>query len=123
MGVQRGAHCVHDEREGSMTSPSWKYCSSIYLPKEHCTLYRDEALGVQLQIMMKRGWSIIPPKEKCYYFIDGVDGVFRSEDELVLALEKRNAARRVHPLATDRKRVPSAIERPQAVAQGALAAR
>jgi len=73
-----------------MRSPSWKYGSSIYLPKKHCTLYRDDDLGAQLQVMLKREWIFIPPREKAYYFIDGVERAFKSERGLMHALERRN---------------------------------
>ena len=71
-----------------MPRPVWTYCTSVYLPKKHCTVYRDETLGVQLQVEVKREWTLIPPKERSYFFIDGNEKVFRSEDRLLRELER-----------------------------------
>ena len=66
-----------------MKKPKWTYCASLYLPKKHCLLYRDEGLGVQLQVMTRTDRVLFHPKEEEYYFIDGVERIFRSEDELM----------------------------------------
>jgi hypothetical protein len=82
-----------------MRKPSWTYCTSVYLPKKHCTVFRDESLGVQLQVEVRREWTLFPPKERSYFFIDGVERVFRSEDRMVRALQRARAgdAHQAHP--------------------------
>ena len=79
-----------------MAKPMWTYCTSVYLPKKHCTVYRDDTLGVQLQVEVKRDWTFFPPKERSYFFIDGDAKVFRSESSLVRELERARAGRS-HP--------------------------
>jgi len=86
-----------------MKSPSWEYCSSIYFPRKHCTIYRDDDLGVQLQVIVKRHWGVLPTRETHRYFIDGVNRVFRSNADLVEALEIRNVEQPVLRLPADRK--------------------
>ena len=70
----------------TIRKPAWSYCSSVYLPKKHCVIYRDDSLGVQLQVEVKRDWTFFPPKERQYFFIDGVERTFKSEEKLVRAL-------------------------------------
>ena len=69
-----------------MDVPRWKYRASIYTKRDHCTLYRDDALGVQMQVMVKREWLLLKPKERVYYFVDGVSRALRSEDEMLRTL-------------------------------------
>ena len=71
-----------------MRRPAWTYYTSVYLPKKLCTVYRDDALGVQLQVEVKREWTLFPPKEKSYFFIDGIEKVFRNEARMVRELER-----------------------------------
>lgn len=71
------------------TTPSWKYSSSVYLPKHHCVIYRDDALGVQKQVMTRRWTFLFQPREREFYFIDGDKRTFRSEDRLIAALRSR----------------------------------
>jgi len=71
-----------------MRKPAWSYCSSIYLPKKHCVIYRDDNLGVQMQVEVKRDWTFFPPKERQFFFIDGVERTFKSEEKLVRALDR-----------------------------------
>ncbi len=71
-----------------MRKPAWSYCSSVYLPKKHCAIYRDDGLGIQMQVEVKRDWTFFPPKERQYFFIDGIKRTFKSEEKLVHALEQ-----------------------------------
>ncbi len=73
---------------GVMRRPAWSYCSSVYLPKKHCAIYRDDDLGVQMQVEIRRDWSFFPPTERQYFFIDGVKKIYRSEEKMVRALQK-----------------------------------
>jgi hypothetical protein len=71
-----------------MKTPDWTYAASMYLPKKHALIYRDDSLGIQLQIMTKtRGFFQGVPKE--YYFIDGDRRTFPNEEKMVRALLKR----------------------------------
>ena len=77
-----------------MDVPRWKYRASIYTKRDHCTLYRDDALGVQMQVMVKREWLLLKPKERVYYFVDGVSHAHRSEEEMLRTLKSRRPAPR-----------------------------
>jgi len=78
-----------------MAVPRWKYRASIYTRRDHCTLYRDDDLGVQMQVMVKRDWLVFRPRERVYYFVDGVSRAFRSEEEMLRMVRvRRPAARR-----------------------------
>lgn len=68
--------------------PKWKYAASVYLKRHHCLLYRDEQLGVQKQVMTRRFSFLLHPREREYYFIDGVDDTFRNESTLLRALAR-----------------------------------
>ncbi len=68
--------------------PQWKFTASVYLKRHHCMLYRDEHLGVQKQIMTRRNGIFITPKERVYFFIDGVSEVFHSEERMLHRLRK-----------------------------------
>jgi len=66
--------------------PQWQYVFNTYLPRHHCVLYRDNTLGIQLQVMTKTsGWISRP---KSYYFIDGVKGSFHTETKLIRRLHR-----------------------------------
>jgi hypothetical protein len=84
---------VQQNKNGIMKSPSWRYSSSIYLPRKHCTVFRDDDLGVQLQVMAGRDRTFWRRRRKYQYFVDGVDRVFTSKVDLMRALERRNAGR------------------------------
>jgi hypothetical protein len=77
-----------------MATPRWKYCASVYTKRDHCTIYRDDALRVQKQILEKRDWLFIRPKERAFYFIDGDKKVYRSEEAFLRQLSWLVAARR-----------------------------
>jgi hypothetical protein len=77
-----------------MQVPRWKYRASIYTERDHCTLYRDDALGIQMQVMERRNWVFRRPKERVYYFVDGETRTFQSEQELFRTLRLRRAAGR-----------------------------
>jgi hypothetical protein len=71
-----------------MRKPSWTYNSRVYTQKALWTIYRDDALGVQLQVVTKRDRAFARAKDKCYFFIDGVDRKYRSEEQMIRALAK-----------------------------------
>jgi hypothetical protein len=78
---------ISPEPEVRSNTPSWKYASSVYLPKHHCVIYRDEALGVQKQVMTRRSPLIFPAREREFFFIDGDRRTFRTQERLMAALE------------------------------------
>jgi hypothetical protein len=80
-----------------MHRPSWRYCSGIYLPKHRWTIYRDDNLKVQLQIVVRRRGLRLSTREKRYYFIDGKPGVFRVEEKMLRTLQA-DRYRKTHPL-------------------------
>ncbi len=82
---------VQHNKNGRVKSPSWRYSASMYLPRKHCTVYRDDDLGAQLQVMVGRDRSFLHRRGKYRYFVDGVDREFKSEADLMRALEQRNA--------------------------------
>jgi len=81
-----------------MQRPLWDYCSHFYVRNKRCAIYRDDGLGVQMQIVVKNDWTFIPPKEHAYFYIDGVKRVYRSEEKLLRALHSRTNHHR-HSLA------------------------
>jgi hypothetical protein len=72
-----------------MQRPHWDYCSHYYVRNKRCAIYRDDGLGVQMQIIVKNDWTFIPPREHQYFYIDGVEKVYRSEEKLLRALDSR----------------------------------
>jgi hypothetical protein len=84
--------------ENPAPTPEWKYASSIYLPRHHCVIFRDEEMGLQKQVMTRRNTFLFPPRERNFYFIDGDRRTFRSEEHLLKALlrlrNRRNGHRR-----------------------------
>jgi len=71
-----------------MVRPDWSFVRSVYLSRKHCLIYRDEELGVQLQVetLLRYSYAEHP---KNHYYIDGVRRPFRSEDAMLRALEFR----------------------------------
>ncbi len=87
-------HMLHPEVQDTMVGaiePTWKYASSVYLPKHHCVIYRDDTLGIQKQVMTRRWTFLLPAREREFYFMDGDKRTFRSEDRLIAALRARRA--------------------------------
>ena len=85
-------HMIHPSLQAARVAslaPAWKYASSVYLRKHHCVIYRDDELGIQKQVMTRRWTFIFPAREREYYFIDGDDRTFRTEDRLLAALRGR----------------------------------
>jgi hypothetical protein len=77
------------------TIPNWEFAGSIYLPKWHCLVYRDERLGVQREEYTKRHGATPRGKPKVSYFITGVKGRFRTEKQLMRAWAKKSKEGRV----------------------------
>jgi hypothetical protein len=81
-------HLVAKQTAASNTTaihPDWKFTASVYLRRHHCLLYRDEQLGIQKQVMTRRKPVIFVPNERVYFFIDGVQTIFHSEDRMLRA--------------------------------------
>lgn len=86
-------------RKDNIPIPQWKYAASIYLPRHHCLIFRDDALGVQKQVLTRRSSLPFFAHEREYYFIDGKKNTFRSEEKLLRVLSSlprngRNNVRR-----------------------------
>ena len=73
--------------------PKWEFKVSLSGEKKHELLYRDDELGAQLEIytpVYGGPYSQRFGEEKWYYFIDNDERVFRTEAELVEALNEAN---------------------------------
>ncbi len=86
-------------RKDNIPVPQWKYAASIYLPRHHCLIFRDDALGVQKQVLTRRSSLPFFARERAYFFIDGKKNTFRSEEKLLRILSSlprngRNKVRR-----------------------------
>jgi len=78
--------------------PSWKYCFNEYLPDRQCTVYRDERLGVQLQVVSFERPGIFGTRDRTYrFYIDGIDKSFSTEESMLRTLQKTRFVR-THPL-------------------------
>ena len=72
------------------TTPNWEYAGSIYLPKWHCLVYRDEKLGVQREVYTRRYGATPRGKPKVSYFLTGVERRFKTEKQLMHAWTKKS---------------------------------
>jgi hypothetical protein len=61
------------------------------MSNKHSSLYRDDKLGVQKECHVPHR-NGKPCKGKTYYFIDGDDREFTTEEELIEALRKAKEA-------------------------------
>ena len=68
--------------------PHWEFRMHINGFKQHSLLHRDDKLKVQREIYTPVGKDGFTnsKKQKVYYFIDGDDREFRTEQELIKAL-------------------------------------
>ena len=68
--------------------PHWEFRMHINGGKQHRLLHRDDNLKVQREIYTPVGKDGFTnsKKQKVYYFIDGDDREFRTEQELIKAL-------------------------------------
>jgi hypothetical protein len=82
---------VYLEPETAVSAPFWKYASSVYLPKYHCVIYRDDTLGIQKQVMTRRSPLFFSAREREFFFIDGDRRTFRSQERLMAALEMKSS--------------------------------
>jgi hypothetical protein len=78
--------------------PKWKYFASIYLKRKHVLVFRDNALGLQLQVISRISNPSSPSRK--LYFVDGDNRAYADETELIQALASGPDARSVglHPL-------------------------
>jgi hypothetical protein len=76
----------------------WKYVSSIYLKRKHVLVFRDSALGLQMQVISRvsRPDSV----SRKLYFIDGDNRAYATEADLIRALADgaQPASMGLHPL-------------------------
>jgi hypothetical protein len=76
-------------RSPAVFKPKWEYISSKYRPKSHVTVYRDDLLHVQMQIVTRQSNHYNSEKAKFFFFIDDDSRIFRSEEEMIGALAKK----------------------------------
>lgn len=70
--------------------PNWRLRCHMSFTSKHSLLYRDDDLHVQMEIHTpyRNG---VPGKGKTYYFIDNDKREFRTEADLIAALESTEA--------------------------------
>ena len=78
----------HPQEEYSET-PRWKYSASVYHAKKHHMVFRDDDLGVERHIVTRIDPLIFLGREKELYYIDGVDQIFHSEEEMLREMARR----------------------------------
>jgi hypothetical protein len=78
--------------------PKWKYVASIYLKRKHVLIFRDNGLGLQLQVISRISNPGSPSRK--LYFVDGDNRAHATEAELLQALASGpdNDSGRLHPL-------------------------
>lgn len=69
-----------------MNDPVWRYMQGIVTESRYHRVYRDDKLGVQLEVITKRRNGMPIGKGKNYFFLDGKKGEFRSETALMKAV-------------------------------------
>jgi hypothetical protein len=77
------------------TTPEWEFAGSVYLPKWHCLVYRDEKLGVQKEVHTRRYGATPRGKPKVSYYLTDVEGRFRTEKQLMRAWVRKS--KKGHP--------------------------
>ncbi len=78
--------------------PKWKYFASIYLTRKHVLVFRDNVLGLQMQVISRI--SNPGSSSRKLYFVDGDNRAYATETELLQALSGGPDGRSVglHPL-------------------------
>ena len=69
--------------------PKWTMHMHLNMSNQHSLLLRDNKLGCQCEVYTKAKYGYIYGKGKTYYFIDGDEREFRTEDDLIKALEEK----------------------------------
>ncbi len=64
----------------------WTYVASIYQRNRQYVVFRDEALGTQKQLIIRRDPLFFQACDKEYFYADGIGKTFRSEKKLVRTL-------------------------------------
>ncbi len=81
-------------------SPMWVYQSSNYRERWHYLVYRDNEMGVQMQVATRWTKGRLGHRQVTTFYLDGEDRVFRSQRKLMRAVEARNATP-VRPRTSD----------------------
>jgi hypothetical protein len=78
--------------------PKWKYVASIYLKRKHILVFRDNDLGLQMQVVSRVSNPGSPSRK--LFFVDGDNRAYGSESELTRALAygPERASAGFHPL-------------------------
>lgn len=72
-----------------MVRPKWSYIRGMIYEKEYQRLYRDNELGVQMEMFTRRKDGFVNGKTKVYYFIDNDPREFKTENDLMVALRSK----------------------------------
>jgi hypothetical protein len=75
-------------------TPKWKYMASIYYSMRQYVVFRDEALGLQRQLVLRRNPLFFQSCDREYFFIDGDNRSFRNERAMLRALRTCDPDRR-----------------------------
>jgi hypothetical protein len=87
-----------DGRPVMNDQPKWKYVASIYLKRKHILIFRDNVLGLQMQVVSRASNPGSPSRK--LYFLDGDNRAYGTESELTRALANgpERASAGLHPL-------------------------
>lgn len=80
----------HRESEGETMKPSWQLMAHWSHPRKHVLVYRDNSLGCQMEVHTPvRGKEPVERfgKARRYWFIDGFEDRYRSEEAMIEALK------------------------------------
>lgn len=73
--------------------PEWRYVRGIVTTNRYHRVYRDDKLGVQMELLTKRRSGRPVGHGKYYFFIDKDDREFKSKKAMLKALREKSEAR------------------------------
>jgi hypothetical protein len=86
------AHFCQPHTSHKCITPHWKYIASIYQPMRQYVVFRDEQIGLQRQLVIRRNPLFFQSCDREYFYIDGVDRAFTSEQAMLRALHNPETA-------------------------------
>ena len=72
-----------EQQQGNGIRPNWRYVQGAVSDSRYHRVYRDDVLGVQMEIITRRRDGMPVGKGRAYFFMDGNDYEFKTEDELM----------------------------------------
>lgn len=72
--------------------PEWRYVRGFVTTNRYHRVYRDDILGVQLEVLTKRRSGMPVGYGKSYFFIDKDDREFKSKKAMLKALREKSEA-------------------------------